>query len=117
MRNIITVVTTLLIAAAAHPAHAQGSSFGEYPAPRTESAGWSLGGAVIGVVGAAAVIAMGTTTELLDDDDTRQKAIGTMALCIGGMAMARAVADRELSDEILLAARSFGGGVKHRSGQ
>jgi hypothetical protein len=40
-----------------------------------------------------------------------------MALCIGGMVMARAVADRELSDEILLAARSFGGGVKHRSGK
>ena len=56
-------------------------------------------------------------SELLDDDDTRQKAIGTMALCIGGMVMARAVADRELSDEILLAARSFGGGVKHRSGK
>jgi len=56
-------------------------------------------------------------SELLDDDDTRQKAIGTMALCIGGMVMARAVADRELSDEILLAARGFGGGVKHRSGK
>ena len=56
-------------------------------------------------------------SELLDDDDTRQKAIGTMALCIGGMVMARAVADRELSDEILLAARSFGGGVEHRSGK
>jgi len=56
-------------------------------------------------------------SELLDDDDARQKAIGTMALCIGGMVMARAVADRELSDEILLAARSFGGGVEHRSGK
>lgn len=55
--------------------------------------------------------------ELLDDEgnaDARDKAIGTMALCIGGMVMARAIADEELSDEILLAARSFAGGVKHR---
>ena len=60
---------------------------------------------------------MNALSELLDDDDTRQKAIGTMALCIGGMVMARAVADRELSDEILLATRDFGGGVKHRTGK
>lgn len=60
---------------------------------------------------------MNALSKLLDDDDTRQKAIGTMALCIGGMVMARAVTDRELSDEILLAARSFGGGVERRSGK
>jgi len=52
--------------------------------------------------------------ELLDDEAARDKAIGTMALCIGGMVMARAVSDKELSDEILLAARCFAGGVKHR---
>ena len=58
--------------------------------------------------------------ELLDDEgaaDARQKAIGTMALCIGGMVMARAVPDTQLSDEILLAARNFAGGVKHRRGR
>jgi TetR/AcrR family transcriptional repressor of nem operon len=58
--------------------------------------------------------------ELLDDEgaaDARQKAIGTMALCIGGMVMARAVPDTQLSDEILLAARSFAGGVNHRRGR
>ncbi len=35
----------------------------------------------------------------------RQRALGTLALCFGGMALARAVQDRALSDEILLACR------------
>jgi TetR/AcrR family transcriptional repressor of nem operon len=37
----------------------------------------------------------------------RQRALATLALCFGGMALARAVQDRALSDEILLACRRF----------
>jgi len=58
-----------------------------------------------------------TLQVLLDDEggtSARREAMGTMALCIGGMVMARAVADRELSDEILAAARALAGEVKHR---
>lgn len=58
-----------------------------------------------------------TLQVLLDDEggtSARHEAMGTMALCIGGMVMARAVADRELSDEILTAARALAGEVKHR---
>ena len=54
--------------------------------------------------------------DLLEDEagaTARQKAIGTIAQCIGGMVMARAVTDPRLSDEILLAARAFAGDVQH----
>ena len=58
-----------------------------------------------------------TLQGLLDDESdasARDQAVGTMALCIGAMVMARAVPDVQLSDEILLSARAFAGTVTHR---
>lgn len=39
--------------------------------------------------------------------DPRQRAIGLLALCAGGVALSRAVVDEELSSEILKACRDF----------
>jgi TetR/AcrR family transcriptional repressor of nem operon len=47
----------------------------------------------------------------LDGDEataTHERAVGTLALCIGGLLLARAVDDPALSDDILKSCRSFG---------
>ena len=49
-------------------------------------------------------------TELGDDEAaaTHERAVGTLALCVGGLLLARAVDDPAFSDDILKACRSFG---------
>lgn len=42
-----------------------------------------------------------------DDQHADEQAIGALAACIGGITLARAVADPELSDQILHASRGF----------
>jgi len=41
------------------------------------------------------------------DEHAREQAIAAVALCVGGLLLARAVADQELSDEILISCRRF----------
>jgi len=43
----------------------------------------------------------------VDDFPTEKRALATMALCVGGLALARAVPDEAFSDEILQACRDF----------
>jgi TetR/AcrR family transcriptional repressor of nem operon len=42
------------------------------------------------------------------DDAAHARAVGTLALCVGGLLLARAVEDPALSDDILQACRQFG---------
>jgi len=44
------------------------------------------------------------------DDEAHERAVGAMALCVGGLLLARAVDDGALSDDILSACRKFGSG-------
>jgi len=44
-----------------------------------------------------------------EDDGAHERAVGAMALCVGGLLLARAVDDEALSDDILRACRRFGG--------
>jgi TetR/AcrR family transcriptional repressor of nem operon len=44
-----------------------------------------------------------------ENDEAHERAVGAMALCVGGLLLARAVADDALSDDILRACRQFGG--------
>ena len=46
----------------------------------------------------------------LADDAAHVRAVGTMALCVGGLLLARAVEDPALSDDILQSCRQFGAG-------
>jgi TetR/AcrR family transcriptional repressor of nem operon len=46
-----------------------------------------------------------------EDDEAHERAVGTMALCVGGLLLARAVDDDVLSDDILSACRKFGTGL------
>jgi TetR/AcrR family transcriptional repressor of nem operon len=49
----------------------------------------------------------GSLAAICDDDDDRlDEAIALMSVCVGGMALARAVDDREFSDRILRVARA-----------
>jgi TetR/AcrR family transcriptional repressor of nem operon len=43
-----------------------------------------------------------------EDDGAHERAVGAMALCVGGLLLARAVDDEALSDDILRACRRFG---------
>jgi TetR/AcrR family transcriptional repressor of nem operon len=43
-----------------------------------------------------------------DDDEAHERAVGALALCVGGLLLARAVDDGALSDDILRACRKFG---------
>jgi TetR/AcrR family transcriptional repressor of nem operon len=43
-----------------------------------------------------------------EDDGAHERAVGAMALCVGGLLLARAVDDDALSDDILRACRQFG---------
>lgn len=55
-------------------------------------------------------ISINRLVELLEDehDDARQTAMGVLSLCVGGMALARAVDSPKLSNELLKAARAYG---------
>jgi TetR/AcrR family transcriptional repressor of nem operon len=46
-----------------------------------------------------------------EDDEAHERAVGAMALCVGGLLLARAVDDDALSDDILRACRRFGADV------
>jgi TetR/AcrR family transcriptional repressor of nem operon len=46
-----------------------------------------------------------------EDEETHQRAVGAMALCVGGLLLARAVDDDALSDDIMRACREFGAGL------
>jgi len=48
----------------------------------------------------------------LADDTAHERAVGTLALCVGGLLLARAVDDPALSDDILKSCRQFGGGME-----
>jgi TetR/AcrR family transcriptional repressor of nem operon len=43
-----------------------------------------------------------------EDDEAHERAVGALALCVGGLLLARAVDDTTLSDDILRACRQFG---------
>ena len=43
-----------------------------------------------------------------EDDEAHERAVGAMALCVGGLLLARAVDDDALSDDIMRACRQFG---------
>ena len=43
-----------------------------------------------------------------EDDEAHERAVGALALCVGGLLLARAVDDGALSDDILRACRQFG---------
>ncbi len=45
-----------------------------------------------------------------DADGAHERAVGTLALCVGGLLLARAVEDPALSDDILASCRQFGVG-------
>jgi TetR/AcrR family transcriptional repressor of nem operon len=51
---------------------------------------------------------METGLDHAEGDDADARAVGTLALCVGGLLLARAVDDRALSDDILQACRRFG---------
>jgi TetR/AcrR family transcriptional repressor of nem operon len=46
------------------------------------------------------------------DDAAHVRAVGTLALCVGGLLLARAVDDPDLSDDILQSCRHFGAGTE-----
>jgi TetR/AcrR family transcriptional repressor of nem operon len=46
-----------------------------------------------------------------EDEEAHQRAVGAMALCVGGLLLARAVDDDALSDDIMRACREFGAGL------
>lgn len=46
------------------------------------------------------------------DDAAHVRAVGTLALCVGGLLLARAVDDPALSDDILRSCRRFGAGAE-----
>ena len=46
-----------------------------------------------------------------EDDQAHERAVGALALCVGGLLLARAVDDGALSDDILRACRHFGAGI------
>ena len=48
----------------------------------------------------------------LEDDAAHVRAVGTLAICVGGLLLARAVGDPELSDDILQSCRQFGAGIE-----
>lgn len=48
----------------------------------------------------------------LADDAAHVRAVGTLALCVGGLLLARAVDDPALSDDILQSCRQFGAGTE-----
>ena len=48
----------------------------------------------------------------LADDAAHVRAVGTLALCVGGLLLARAVDDPPLSDDILQSCRQFGAGTE-----
>ena len=58
-----------------------------------------------GVSGALTVCKVGGAR--LPAEDVRVQAVGTLALCVGGLLLARATLDRELSDDILDSCRQF----------
>ena len=45
------------------------------------------------------------------DEGAHQRAVGALALCVGGLLLARAVDDDALSDDIMKACREFGAGL------
>ena len=46
-----------------------------------------------------------------EDNEAHERAVGALALSVGGLPLARAVDDDTLSDDILTACRQFGAGV------
>jgi TetR/AcrR family transcriptional repressor of nem operon len=46
-----------------------------------------------------------------EDGEAHERAVGALALCVGGLLLARAVDDDALSDDILSACRQFGAGL------
>ena len=52
-----------------------------------------------------------------EDEEAHQRAVGAMALCVGGLLLARAVDDDALSDDILRACREFGAGLPPSPGK
>ena len=46
-----------------------------------------------------------------EGDEAHERAVGAMALCVGGLLLARAVDDDALSDDIMRACRQFGADV------
>jgi TetR/AcrR family transcriptional repressor of nem operon len=46
-----------------------------------------------------------------EDDEAHERAVGALALCVGGLLLARAVDDGALSDDILRACRQFGAAI------
>ncbi len=46
-----------------------------------------------------------------EDEEAHQRAVGALALCVGGLLLARAVDDDALSDDIMRACREFGAGL------
>jgi TetR/AcrR family transcriptional repressor of nem operon len=55
----------------------------------------------------AIVAALARRMEGASDAERRQQAIGVVALCLGGIGLARAVGGSDLSDEVLRACRGF----------
>lgn len=57
-------------------------------------------------------VSLSRLATLMSDDTNalhdRQTAIGLLSLCVGGMVLARAVADQDLADELLNAAAAYG---------